>query len=106
MGTAVMMITPGDEATPIRFTPIPQYLVALEEGPYGTVDNVYRKQRMKAEAIPREFSDVQISVELQEAIDRAPDKELDLFDCVLLDWSQADITITLSGQLKTGAGVS
>lgn len=85
VGTAVMMITPGDESTPVRFTPIPQYLVALEEGPYGTVDNVYRKQRMKAEAIPREFPDARISVELQEAIDRAGDKELDLFDCVVYD---------------------
>ena len=49
VGTAVMMITPGDETTPIRFTPIPQYLVAIEEGTYGNVDNVYRKLKMKAE---------------------------------------------------------
>ena len=32
VGTAVMMITPGDEVTPISFLAVPQYLVAIEEG--------------------------------------------------------------------------
>ena len=43
VGTAVMLIQPGDEVTPIRFEAVPQYLVSLEEGPNGTIDNVYRK---------------------------------------------------------------
>ncbi len=47
VGTAVMMITPGDEVTPLRFLAVPQYLVAIEEGAYGMIDNVYRKLRIK-----------------------------------------------------------
>ena len=85
VGTGVMMITPGDEVTPIRFTAIPQYLVAVEEGSYGKVDNVYRKLRVKAEAIQREFPDIQVTAELQEAIDRKPEEDLDLFDAVIFD---------------------
>jgi len=85
VGTGVMMITPGDEVTPIRFTSIPQYLVAIEEGSYGNVDNVYRKLRIKAEAIQREFPDVAITPDLQDAIDRKPEEELDLFDAVIFD---------------------
>jgi hypothetical protein len=77
VGTAVMMVTPGDEVTPIRFLAIPQYLVAIEEGAYGMVDNVYRKLRIKAESITREFPDVQITTELQDAIDRRGSEELD-----------------------------
>ena len=51
VGTAAMLIQPGDDLNPIKFTPVPQYLVALEEGPNGTVDNVYRKYKLRAETI-------------------------------------------------------
>lgn len=85
VGTAVMMITPGDEVTPLRFTAIPQYLVAIEEGANGIVDNVYRKMRIKAEAIQREFPDVVITTDLQDAIDRRGSEELDLFDAIIFD---------------------
>ena len=85
VGTAVMMITPGDETTPIRFNSIPQYLVAIEEGSYGNVDNVYRKLRVKAEALQTEFPDVKMSVELEDAMTRSPEKELELVDAVILD---------------------
>ena len=85
VGTGVMMITAGDESTPVRFTPIPQYLVAIEEGANGVVDNVYRKLRVKAESIQREFPGVQMTAELVEAMERRPDQELDLFDAVVMD---------------------
>ena len=45
VGTATMLIQPGDDVKSVKFTPVPQYLVALEEGPNGTVDNVYRKYK-------------------------------------------------------------
>jgi hypothetical protein len=89
VGTAVMMIMPGDEATPIRFTPVPQYLVAFEEGPFGNIDNVFRKLRLKAEAIPQEYPDAQISQQLQDVIDRSPSKEIDLVDAVIYDTDRA-----------------
>ena len=89
VGTAVMMIMPGDEATPIRFTPIPQYLVAIEEGPFGNVDNVYRKLRMKAETIKQEYPDAEISPQLQDIIDNTPTKEIDLVDAVVYDQDRA-----------------
>ena len=85
VGTAVMMITPGDEVTPVRFLAVPQYLVAIEEGANGVVDNVYRKLRIKAEAIQREFPDVNITPELQTCINDKPDEELDLFDAIIFD---------------------
>lgn len=85
VGTGVMMITPGDEATPIRFTAIPQYLVAIEEGTYGNVSNVYRKLRVKAEAIQREFPDAQMTPDLEDAINRNPEKDLDLMDAIIFD---------------------
>jgi len=85
VGTAVMMIMPGDEVTPLRFTAIPQYLVAIEEGANGVVDNVYRKLRIKGEVIQREYPDVQMTPDLQDAITRRPSEEIDLFDAVIYD---------------------
>jgi hypothetical protein len=85
VGTAVMMIMPGDEKTPIRFAPIPQYLVAIEEGAFGNVDNVYRKLRLKAEAIPVEYPDVKMSSELEDIITDNPSREIDLIDAVIFD---------------------
>lgn len=85
VGTAVMMIMPGDESTPIRFTPVPQYLVAFEEGPFGNIDNVFRKLRMKAEAIKQEYPDANISPQLQDIIDRNPAMDIDLIDAVVYD---------------------
>jgi len=79
------MITPGDETTPVRFTAIPQYLIAIEEGANGTVDNVYRKLRLKAESIPVEFPDATISPQLQEVINNRPEQDVDLIDCVIYD---------------------
>jgi len=84
VGTGVMMITAGDETTPVKFTAIPQYLVAIEESVDGQVDTIFRKIRMKAEAVPREFKNVK-SMELEEAIARNPQQEIDLFDCVIYD---------------------
>ena len=49
------------------------------------IDNVYRKLRIKSEAIKREFRDVQITPELQTAIDDKPHEELDLFDAIIFD---------------------
>ena len=45
VGTAVMLIQPGDDTTPIRFTSVPTFLISFEEGPHGTVDKVYRRLR-------------------------------------------------------------
>ena len=83
VGTAVMLIQPGDEVTPIRFTPVPQYLVALEEGPHGTVDNVYRKLRVKGEVIDRQWTDAKIPPDLKAQIARKPTDDVELLEATV-----------------------
>ena len=85
VGTAVMLIQPGDEKAPIRFTAVPQYLVSLEEGPHGTVDNVYRKMRMKGDAISLQWTDANIPVALQQQIDRKPTDDVDLLEATVFN---------------------
>ena len=38
IGTAVLLIQPGDEIEPIRYTAIPTFLIAFDEGPRGNVE--------------------------------------------------------------------
>ena len=83
VGTAVMLIQPGDETTPIRFEAVPQYLVSLEAGPNGTIDNVYRKLKLRGEAIERQWPDVKIHDELQKMIDDKPEEDVELLEATI-----------------------
>jgi len=84
-GTAIMLIQRGDDDIPIRFTPVPQYLVALEEGPHGTVDNAYRKLKVPGEAIQRQWGDAKIPADLQAAIERKPQDAIEFIEATVYD---------------------
>ena len=86
VGTAVMLIQPGDDDAPVRFTAVPQYLVSLEEGPHGVVDNVYRKLRVRADVIQRQWPDAKLSDDLAKKAEESPDEEIDLLEATV--WSE------------------
>tara|TARA_R110000868_G_scaffold407111_1_gene688208 strand:+ start:2578 stop:4173 length:1596 start_codon:yes stop_codon:yes gene_type:complete len=90
VGTAVMMIQPGDDVNPINFIPVPQYLVSFEEGANGQVDNVYRRMRLKGEALLRQWPDATISSELQNKIDQKPTDELEFIEATVFDQKRGD----------------
>lgn len=90
VGTAVMLVQPGDDATPIRFTAVPQYLVAIEEGAHGKVDNVYRRMRMKAEAIKQHWIDAEIPTRLEYMIREKPTEEIELVEATVIDPDRGD----------------
>ncbi len=90
VGTAAMLIQPGDDLNPVTFTPVPQYLIALEEGPNGTVDNVYRKLKVRADAIARQYPDANIAPELQRLINDKPQEQIELCEAVVIDPDKKD----------------
>lgn len=92
VGTAVMMVQPGDDTSPINFVPVPQFLVAFEEGANGQVDNVYRRMRMKAEAISRQWPDAKIEPgsQLARLIDQKPTEDVDLIEATVFDPKRGD----------------
>ena len=85
VGTAAMLIQPGDDLNPVTFTPVPQYLIALEEGPSGTVDNVYRKFKVRGEAIKRQFPDATLPQSLELKIKEKPQELIELCEAVIID---------------------
>mgnify|MGYP003133384133 CR=1 FL=1 len=86
VGTAVMLVQPGDDDGPVRFTAVPQYLVSLEEGPYGVVDNVYRKMRLRVDVIQRQWPDAKLPEDLAQKVQDKPDEEIDLIEATV--WSE------------------
>jgi len=90
VGTAVMLVQPGDEVNPINFVSVPQYLVSFEEGADGQVDNVYRRIRMKGEAIQRQWTDAEIPPELQRKIDDKPTDDVELVEATIFDQKRGD----------------
>ena len=85
IGTAVMIIQPGDELQPIRYTAVPSFLIAYDEGPFGTVDKVYRNHRIPFVALDQEFPDAEIPEQLKQKYDGRPDEKIDLYEITCYD---------------------
>ncbi len=90
VGTAVMLVQPGDATSPINFIPVPQYLVSFEEGANGQVDNVYRNMRIKGESIQLQWKDAKIPVDLQQRISDKPTEEVDLVEATIFNIDRGD----------------
>jgi hypothetical protein len=90
VGTACMMVQPGDDISPINFTPVPMFLVSYEEGANGTVDKIYRRMRMKAEAIQQQWKDAVFSDYLEQMIDSKPTEDIDLLEATIYDAERGD----------------
>jgi hypothetical protein len=90
VGTACMMVQPGDDVNPINFIPVPLFLVCYEEGANGQVDNVYRRMRMKGESIQRQWPDAKISPNLQRKIDDKPSDDIELVEATIFDAKRGD----------------
>ena len=65
IGTAVMLIQPGDEVQPVRYTTIPTFLITFEEGPFGNVEKVYRRMKRPYGVLDQEFPDIVIPEEMK-----------------------------------------
>ena len=90
VGTACMMVQPGDDVSPINFVPVPLFLVSYEEGANGQVDNVYRRMRMKGESIARQWPDAEIPAEMQRRIDDKPTEDVELLEATIFDQKRGD----------------
>jgi len=90
VGTAGMLILPGDDIAPVNFIPVPMFLLSYEEGANGQVDKVYRKLRMKAEAIQQQWPDAKFSLSVQYRVDQKPTDEIELLEATIYDADRGD----------------
>ncbi|CAB4141416.1 Head-to-tail connector protein, podovirus-type, partial [uncultured Caudovirales phage] len=90
VGTACMMVQPGDDVSPLNFIPVPLFLVSYEEGANGQVDNVYRRMRMKGESIQRQWPDANIPDDLARKIADKPTDDIELLEATIYDHKRGD----------------
>lgn len=90
VGTAAMMVQPGDDVNPINFIPVPLFLISYEEGANGQVDNVYRRMRMKGESIQRQWPDANIPDQLARIIADKPTEDVELLEATVYDVKRGD----------------
>ena len=88
VGTAVMLIQPGDELTPIRYTAIPSYHVTFDEGPNGNVDTVYRKFRRPFRVIDKEWPDAEMPEEMIKKYQEDPTEMVELLEATYTEDNQ------------------
>ena len=85
VGTAVMFVEDGDDETPVYFHAAPQIQVALEEGPRGRVDGVFRKHKMAARNIAEQWRDAALPGALAEKAKNDADAEIELTEATFYD---------------------
>jgi hypothetical protein len=90
VGTAGMLVLPGDDISPVNFIPVPMFLISYEEGANGQVDKIYRKMRMKAEAITQQWLDAEIPVEMKQRVEQKPTDEIELLEATIYDSERGD----------------
>jgi len=90
VGTAGMLVLPGDDVQPINFIPVPMFLISYEEGANGQVDKIYRRMRMKAEAVKLQWRDAKFSEVVQQRIDSKPTDEIELLEATVYDNDRGD----------------
>jgi hypothetical protein len=90
VGTACMMVQPGDDVQPLNFVPVPLFLVTYEEGANGQVDNVYRRMRMKGESIQRQWPDAKIPDDMARKIEDKPTDDIELLEATIYDHKRGD----------------
>lgn len=74
-----------DPNQPINFTAIPQMLVGFEEGPKGTIETHWRRVKMKARNIKREYVGFEASQAVNKIIDKSPNEEVELIEGLVFD---------------------
>lgn len=89
IGTGVMMVMDGDgdDDVPVNFVCVPQSQVALEEGPHGAINGLFRQHSMKARLIEETWEGFKINLPdgFQKDVLDNPEKDLDLIEATYWD---------------------
>jgi hypothetical protein len=90
-GVSAILIENGRLATDrargplLRFTSVPAALVAFDEGPFGSIEGVFYRQRMAGRNLLRVYADASLPADLRRQIDAQPEDEVVLLQCTTYD---------------------
>ncbi len=89
ISTGAMLILEGDAIHPVNYVPVPLHQIALEEGPWGSVDGVHRRHKICADNILGQWPDAKLNDTLRELADKPPSGDdqdkIELIEITYLD---------------------
>ena len=87
IGTATMRVDENfdSDEDPIVFRTIPQFGVAFEEGPKGTIETHWRRLKVKARNVEREYQGFEASQAVRDIINKSPESDIELREGVVFD---------------------
>lgn len=84
-GTACMLILEGDDREPVRYITVPIAQIALDGGPMGSVDGVFRRHEIKIRNIAREWTDAEIPAEIERQQRDDPEASVELTEATYFE---------------------
>lgn len=88
IGTGLMLIENGGLDSSFKFTAVPLTEVWLDEGPFGGVDGVFRRVRIKAEHIDVRWPNAKISSTFRQIIADDPELKIVFVELTARDWNE------------------
>jgi len=88
-GTGAMLIMEGaTEEKPIDFITVPIAHLALDEGPSGSVDGIWRKHKIQARLIKEQWKDAKIPSDIATQAQESPEAIIELVECTYYDYDK------------------
>lgn len=82
------LIADYDRDDVIRFTAVPLTQMAMDAGPWGTVDGRFRKRKIQVGLIDKEWPGANIPMELVDRMANRPLEEIEVNEATFRDWSK------------------
>lgn len=109
IGTGALLAAEGDEREPIRFSAVPPWMLAIEEGYLGRIDNVYWRRAYPADQLGRLWPDADWSRETREKIAAGKNDPVEILQASYFD---SDLNGTAGGwrfhvlEVRNGQGLT
>lgn len=81
IGTGAMLILEGNDDNFFNFISVPNSQIGIDEGPFGTVDGVFREHDIELRNIQGTWSDAKIPEDLTRMMASTPERKVTLIEC-------------------------
>jgi hypothetical protein len=88
VGTACLLVEPGDAVSPIRFQAVPLSHITLEAGPDDSISAVFRTRKMRLADVNVVWPNAQLPATSMSKLRDNPNVMVDLIECTLRDYSK------------------
>jgi len=106
IGTGCLLADEGDSTEPVRFRASALTANYFDTGPYGDIDALFRPKKIKAGNLKTVFENGKFSKEIEDCIRENPDKEIEVVESAMRDWSKkgSEVWNTCAFMAKEGQG--